>query len=303
MLDQDTHEVLYSKNPEAVLPIASLSKLMTALVISEAHQSLDEPLEITNDDIDTEKGTHSRLTPGTQLPRGVMLHLALMSSENRAANALGRNYPGGLAAFIPAMNAKARELGMLDTHYVEPTGLSSQNKSSARDLAVLVNAAHQVPLLREYSTTPSLDVELGRRQVQFHTTDRLVANPTWDIGLQKTGFINGSGPMPGDAGPDGRPQADHGAARFRRQVFAHRRRRTHPQVGHDQSHRAGAGRARRGRRELITRCSRRDNKAMGRGPVARVTGPFNLGGLNDALWRGWILRLRFAPRRMTARAA
>ena len=193
VMDQDTHEVLYSKNSEAVLPIASLSKLMTALVISEANQPLDEVLSITNDDIDTEKGTHSRLTPGTQLPRGVMLHLALMSSENRAANALGRNYPGGLAAFIPAMNAKAKELGMLDTHYVEPTGLSSQNKSSARDLAVLVNAAHQVPLLREYSTTPSLDVELGRRQVQFHTTDRLVANPTWDIGLQKTGFINEAG--------------------------------------------------------------------------------------------------------------
>ena len=193
VLDQDTKEVLYSKNPEAVLPIASLSKLMTALVISEAHQPLDEVLTITSDDIDTEKGTHSRLTPGTQLPRGVMLHLALMSSENRAANALGRNYPGGLAAFIPAMNAKAKELGMNDTHYVEPTGLSSQNKSSARDLAVLVNVAHQVPLLREYSTTPSLDVELGRRQVQFHTTDRLVANPTWDIGLQKTGFINEAG--------------------------------------------------------------------------------------------------------------
>jgi D-alanyl-D-alanine endopeptidase (penicillin-binding protein 7) len=193
VLDQDTKEVLYSKNPEAVLPIASLSKLMTALVISEAHQPLDEMVSITDEDIDTEKMTRSRLTPGTQLSRGVLLHLALMSSENRAANALGRNYPGGLAAFVPAMNAKARELGMLDTHYVEPTGLSSQNKSSARDLAVLVNAAHQVPLLREYSTTPSLDVELGRRQVQFHTTDRLVASPAWDIGLQKTGFINEAG--------------------------------------------------------------------------------------------------------------
>jgi len=193
VLDQDTKEVLYSKNPEAVLPIASLSKLMTALVISEAHQPLDEELTITNDDIDTEKNTRSRLKPGTELSRGVMLHLALMASENRAANALGRNYPGGLPAFVAAMNAKAKELGMNDTHYVEPTGLSSQNKSSARDLAVLVNAAHQVPLLREYSTTPSLDVELGRRQVQFHTTDRLVANPTWDIGLQKTGFINEAG--------------------------------------------------------------------------------------------------------------
>ena len=193
VLDQDTKEVLYSKNPEAVLPIASLSKLMTALVISEAHQPLDEELTITTDDIDTEKNTRSRLKPGTTLTRGVMLHLALMASENRAANALGRNYPGGLTAFVAAMNAKAKELGMNDTHYVEPTGLSSQNKSSARDLAVLVNAAHQVPLLREYSTTPSLDVELGRRQVQFHTTDRLVANPTWDIGLQKTGFINEAG--------------------------------------------------------------------------------------------------------------
>jgi D-alanyl-D-alanine endopeptidase (penicillin-binding protein 7) len=193
VLDQDTHEVLYSKNPEAVLPIASLTKLMTAMVISEAKQPLDQVLSITDEDIDTEKMTRSRLTPGTQLSRGVLLHLALMSSENRAANALGRNYPGGLAAFVLAMNAKAKQLGMADTHYVEPTGLSSHNQSSARDLAVLVNAAHQVPLLREYSTTPSLDVELGRRQVQFHTTDRLVASPSWDIGLQKTGFINEAG--------------------------------------------------------------------------------------------------------------
>jgi D-alanyl-D-alanine endopeptidase (penicillin-binding protein 7) len=193
VLDQETHEVLYSKNPEAVLPIASLTKLMTAMVISEANQPLDEKLMITDEDIDTEKNTHSRLTPGTQLTRGVMLHLALMSSENRAANALGRNYPGGLPAFVGAMNAKAKELGMSDTRYVEPTGLSSQNQSSAHDLALLVNAAHQVPLLREYSTTPALEVELGRRQVQFRTTDRLVANPSWDIGLQKTGFINEAG--------------------------------------------------------------------------------------------------------------
>jgi len=193
VLDQDTNEVLYSKNPQAVLPIASLTKLMTAMVVSEGAQSLEEKLTITEDDIDTEKGTHSRLIPGTQLSRGTMLHLALMSSENRAANALGRNYPGGLAAFVAAMNAKAQVLGMADTHYVEPTGLSSRNQSSAHDLALLVNAAHQVPLLREYSTTPALDVELGSRQVQFHTTDRLVANPAWDIGLQKTGFINEAG--------------------------------------------------------------------------------------------------------------
>jgi D-alanyl-D-alanine endopeptidase (penicillin-binding protein 7) len=193
VLDQDTNEVLYSKNSQAVLPIASLTKLMTAMVISEANQPLDEKLEITDDDIDTEKGTHSRLTPGVQLSRGTMLHLALMSSENRAANALGRNYPGGLSAFVSAMNAKAKELGMTDTHYVEPTGLSSMNQSSAHDLALLVNAAHQVPLLREYSTTPALDVEVGSRQLQFHTTDRLVSNPAWDIGLQKTGFINEAG--------------------------------------------------------------------------------------------------------------
>jgi D-alanyl-D-alanine endopeptidase (penicillin-binding protein 7) len=166
---------------------------MTAMVVSEANLPLDEKLTITDEDIDTEKGTRSRLTPGTQLTRGVMLHLALMSSENRAANALGRNYPGGLPAFVEAMNAKAKELGMTDTRYVEPTGLSSHNQSSAHDLALLVNAAHEVPLLREYSTTPSLDVELGRRQVQFRTTDRLVSNPSWDIGLQKTGFINEAG--------------------------------------------------------------------------------------------------------------
>jgi D-alanyl-D-alanine endopeptidase (penicillin-binding protein 7) len=193
VLDQDTHEVLLSKNSQAVLPIASITKLMTALVISEARQSLEEPVTITTDDIDTEKGSRSRLIPGTRLSRGEMLHLALMSSENRAANALGRNYPGGMAAFVPAMNAKAKALGMNDTHYVEPTGLSSENQSSARDLAVLVNAAHQVPLLREYSTTPELQVAVGHRNLQFHTTNRLVMNPSWDIGVQKTGYITEAG--------------------------------------------------------------------------------------------------------------
>ena len=193
VLDQDTNEILLNKNSQAVLPIASITKLMTALVISEARQSLEEPVTITTDDIDTEKGSRSRLIPGTRLSRGEMLHLALMSSENRAANALGRNYPGGMAAFVPAMNAKAKALGMNDTHYVEPTGLSSENQSSARDLAVLVNAAHQVPLLREYSTTPELQVAVGRRNLQFHTTNRLVMNPSWDIGVQKTGYITEAG--------------------------------------------------------------------------------------------------------------
>lgn len=193
VLDQETNEILLNKNSMAVLPIASITKLMTALVVSEANQSLDEVLTITQEDIDTEKGSSSRLRPGTQLTRGEMLHLALMSSENRAANALGRHHPGGLPAFVAAMNAKARQLGMADTRYVEPTGLSSQNQSSARDLAVLVKAAYSVPLLRELSTSPEYQVAVGRQQLQYHTTNRLVLNPSWDIGLQKTGYITEAG--------------------------------------------------------------------------------------------------------------
>ena len=193
VLDQDTNEVLFSKNSEAVLPIASLTKLMTAVVVTEAQQPLDEIVTITDEDIDTEKGSRSRLRVGTQLRREDMLHLALMSSENRAANALGRSYPGGLAAFVAAMNRKARALGMNDTHYVEPTGLSSQNQSSARDLATLVRAAHEVPLIRELSTSPEYMVEVGNRNVQFRNTNGLVKSPEWDIGLQKTGYISEAG--------------------------------------------------------------------------------------------------------------
>jgi D-alanyl-D-alanine endopeptidase (penicillin-binding protein 7) len=193
VLDQDTNEVLFSKNSEAVLPIASLTKLMTAVVVTEAQQPLDEMVTITDEDIDTEKGSRSRLRVGTQLRREDMLHLALMSSENRAANALGRSYPGGLAAFVAAMNQKARALGMNDTHYVEPTGLSSRNQSSARDLATLVKAAHEVPLIRELSTSPEYMVEVGNRNVQFRNTNGLVKSPEWDIGLQKTGYITEAG--------------------------------------------------------------------------------------------------------------
>jgi serine-type D-Ala-D-Ala endopeptidase (penicillin-binding protein 7) len=193
VLDQDTNEVLLNKNSKAVLPIASITKLMTGLVVAEANQSLDDVLSITQDDVDSEKGSSSRLTVGAQLTRGEMLHLALMSSENRAANALGRHYPGGLNAVVAAMNAKARALGMIDTRYVEPTGLSSENQSSARDLAVLVKTAHQVPLLRELSTSPEYQVAVGSRQLQYHTTNRLVLNPSWDIGLQKTGYISEAG--------------------------------------------------------------------------------------------------------------
>lgn len=193
VVDQDTNEVLYRKNDQAVLPIASITKLMTGVVISEAKLPMDESVTIAQADVDTEKGSSSRLMVGAQLTRGELLHLALMSSENRAAHALGRTYPGGLQVFIALMNAKARTLGMHDTRYVEPTGLSSQNQSSARDLAVLVNFAYGDPLLRELSTSPAHQVEVGSRTLQYNTTNRLVKNPDWDIGLQKTGYISEAG--------------------------------------------------------------------------------------------------------------
>lgn len=189
VMDQETNEVVLAKNSEAVLPIASLTKLMTAAVIVDAHLPMDEDITVTNDDVDTEKNSSSRLAVGTTLTRGELLHLALMSSENRAAHALGRTYPGGLQAFVSLMNAKAKSLGMQDTRYVDPTGLNSNNQSSARDLAVLVKAAYQQPLIRELSTSPEHAVRLGNRQVQFRNTNSLVRSPAWDIGLQKTGYI------------------------------------------------------------------------------------------------------------------
>lgn len=193
VMDQDTNEVLVSKNSDAVLPIASITKLMTALVVTEAKLPLDETLTISQEDVDTEKGSRSRLRVGTQLTREEMLHLALMSSENRAAHALGRAYPGGLSAFVQAMNAKAALLGMGDTHYVEPTGLSSKNQSSAKDLATLVKAAHEYQLIRDLSTSPEFRVAVGHREMQFRTTNSLVRNPIWEIGLQKTGYIAEAG--------------------------------------------------------------------------------------------------------------
>jgi D-alanyl-D-alanine endopeptidase (penicillin-binding protein 7) len=193
VIDQNTSEVLFSKNSHAVLPIASLTKLMTAVVVLDADQSMDELLEVSEADIDTEKGSRSRLRLGVQLTRAEMLHLALMSSENRAANALGRHYPGGLNAFVAAMNAKARQLGMRDTYYAEPTGLSSRNQSSATDLASLVKAAYRYPMIRELSTSTEAQVALGARTAVFHNTNRLVNNPSWEIGLQKTGYIAEAG--------------------------------------------------------------------------------------------------------------
>jgi D-alanyl-D-alanine endopeptidase (penicillin-binding protein 7) len=193
VVDQDTKEVLFSKNEQAVLPIASITKLMTGLLVSEGHLPMDENITITQADVDTEKGSRSRLAVGTELSRGELLHLALMSSENRAAHALGRTYPGGLEHFVQLMNVRAKTLGMHDTSYVEPTGLSSKNQSSARDLATLVNFAYGDSTLRELSTSTGYQVEVGRRTLQFNNTNRLVKNPAWDIGLQKTGYISEAG--------------------------------------------------------------------------------------------------------------
>lgn len=193
VVDQDTQEVLFSKNEDAVLPIASLTKLMTGLIISEAQLPMDEVITISQDDVSVEKRSSSRLRVGTQLSRRELMHLALMASENRAASALGRTYPGGMSAFVEAMNAKAQLLGMSDTSYVEPSGLSSNNQSSAKDLALLVDVASDDYLLREFSTSSGYRVAVGRRQLQFSNTNQLVRNPTWDIGLQKTGYISEAG--------------------------------------------------------------------------------------------------------------
>jgi len=193
IIDPKTQDVLYQKNQNTVMPIASLTKLMTALVVLDANQSMSQQLTVTSADVDRLKYSSSRLQVGTTLSRTSMLHLALMSSENRAASALGRNYPGGTRAFVAAMNRKARALGMRNTRYVEPTGLSSKNQSSARDLAILVGAAHADPMLRELTTSPGYQVEVGRRTLQYNNTNRLVKNPAWDIGLQKTGYISEAG--------------------------------------------------------------------------------------------------------------
>ena len=191
VVDQDTDQVIFSKNPTAVLPIASITKLMTALVVVEAGLALDERLTIDQADVVGEN--RSRLAPGTQMTRGNLLHLALMSSENRAAHALGRNYPGGLDAFVASMNRKAQQLGMRDTRYVEPTGLSSDNQSSAYDLSLLVKAASDHSLIRELSTARDAQMPIGTRQVQYRNTNGLVSNPSWDIVLQKTGYISAAG--------------------------------------------------------------------------------------------------------------
>lgn len=193
VLDATHASVLYSRKADVAAPIASITKLMTALVVADAGLPLDEPITLSPEDKIVGKGAFSRLTVGTTLTRGDLIHLALMSSENRAAHALGRHYPGGLPAFVLAMNAKARSLGMTHAHFVDPAGLSSQNVASAEDLSRLVEAASQNPVIRQYSTSPDYEVEVGRRMLEFRNTNALVSNPSWNIVVQKTGYISEAG--------------------------------------------------------------------------------------------------------------
>ncbi|WNC91114.1 D-alanyl-D-alanine endopeptidase [Paraburkholderia sp. FT54] len=193
VIDQNSGEALFDKNSRAVVPIASITKLMTSMVVLDSKEPMTDQIEVTDEDRDYEKNTGSRLSVGSVLSREDMLHIALMASENRAAAALSRYFPGGRPAFLAAMNAKAKQLGMTDTHFENPTGLTSQNVSSARDLVKMVNAAYQYPLIRKFSTDHSYEVYTGKRSLAYNSTNALVRNPTWDIGLQKTGFINEAG--------------------------------------------------------------------------------------------------------------
>ena len=193
VLDETHSTILYSRHADVAAPIASITKLMTALVVADAGLPLNEPIQLTPEDRIVGKGAFSRLQLGTTLTRGDLIHLALMSSENRAAHALGRNYPGGLPAFVRAMNARARTLGMTSTHFVDPAGLSSDNVASAADLAKLVIAASRNPTIREYSTDRDFAVPVGRRKLEFRNTNSLVSNPSWNIIVQKTGYISEAG--------------------------------------------------------------------------------------------------------------
>ncbi len=193
VIDQNTSETLFDKNSRSVVPIASITKLMTAMVVLDSKMPLTEQIEVTDEDRDYEKHTGSRLSVGSVLSREDMLHIALMASENRAAAALSRYYPGGRPAFIAAMNEKAKALGMTDTHFENPTGLTSRNVSTARDLVKMVDAAYQYPLIRKFSTDRSYTVDTGKRELAYNSTNALVRNPSWEIGLQKTGFINEAG--------------------------------------------------------------------------------------------------------------
>jgi D-alanyl-D-alanine endopeptidase (penicillin-binding protein 7) len=193
VIDQETGRELLEKQADVVVPIASISKLMTAMVVLDAGLDRNELISVSEEDVDTLKGTRSRIPVGTTMTRHTAMLLALMSSENRAANALGRHYPGGLPAFVRAMNAKARELGMSSSRFEEPTGLSSNNVSTAHDLARMVAAAATYPEIRELSTTDEATIDLNGRLQQFRNTNALVRNDNWEIGVSKTGYISEAG--------------------------------------------------------------------------------------------------------------
>ena len=193
VFDQSAGDALFQKNAGVVAPIASITKLMTAMVVLDSLPDLQANVSISEEDVDTLRGSRSRLNVGSVLSRETALLLALMSSENRAAHALGRHYPGGLTAFVAAMNAKARSLGMTHSHFDDPTGLSSSNVSTANDLARMVSAAYRYPLIREWSTTSEANVEISGRQLAFRNTNPLVKSRAWDVGLSKTGYIHEAG--------------------------------------------------------------------------------------------------------------
>ena len=191
--DLNSKAVLYSRNEQVVRPIASITKLMTAVIVVDAKLPMNEVIQITQADVDVVKHSRSRLAVGAKHTRGDLMHLALMSSENRAAHALGRTYPGGMTAFVSAMNAKARELGMAQSTFVDPTGLSSANVSTPRDLVKLLQASASRPSIRFYTTDQQHEVRSAGHPTLFRNTNMLVSNPSWDIKVSKTGFINEAG--------------------------------------------------------------------------------------------------------------
>lgn len=193
VVDQGAGEPLYQKNASTVTPIASITKLMTAMVVLDSAPNMQAPITITEEDVDTLRGSHSRLHVGAVMARETALLLALMSSENRAANALARHYPGGMHAFLAAMNHKAQTLGMMQTHFEDPTGLTSNNVSTANDLAKMVAAAYRYPLIRELSTTADATVEINGREMVYRNTNPLVKSRSWEVGLSKTGYIHEAG--------------------------------------------------------------------------------------------------------------
>jgi D-alanyl-D-alanine endopeptidase (penicillin-binding protein 7) len=193
VIEQGGGDPLYQKNANVVVPIASITKVMTAMVVLDGAPNLQAPITITDEDVDYLRGSRSRLQVGSVITRETALLLALMSSENRAANALARHYPGGMPAFLAAMNRKAQSLGMQNSRFEDPTGLTSNNVSTAYDLAKMVGAAHRYPLIREFSTTSEARVEISGRELDYRNTNQLVKSSTWDIGLSKTGYIHEAG--------------------------------------------------------------------------------------------------------------